>query len=116
MVVWVFVGVWVCVCVVRACACVCVCVRVCACVCVCVCVCMFIPRENTNGGNYDALALIELDRVKEGWRGCGRPLNNFAPEYTHLPILRHQHKIQQMWPCIVRWTHTHTRTNMAVPG
>ena len=104
------VGVWVWVCVVRAC--VCVCVRVL----VCVCVCMFIPRENTNGGNYDALALIELDRVKEGWRGCGRPLNNFAPEYTHLPILRHQHKIQQMWPCIVRWTHTHTRTDMAVPG
>lgn len=35
-------------------------------VCARVCVCMFIPRENTNGGNYDALALMELDRVKEG--------------------------------------------------
>lgn len=52
---------------------------------VCVCVCMFFPRENTNGGNYDALALMELHRGKEGWRRCGRPLNNFAPECTHTP-------------------------------
>ena len=96
--------------------CVCVCVFVCACVFVFVCV--FIPRENSNGSNYDALALMELNRVKEGWRRCGRPLNNFAPEYKHTHTANSQSltcTIQQMWLCIMiyRWTHIQTWFSLA---
>lgn len=83
----------------------------CARMCVSVCVCMFIPRENANGGNYDALALVhcmQWNRVSGGVAGLLRILPLTAQIYQVSKSCTQYNRCNAaLWS---RQTHTHANT------